>query len=367
MCNYHKDNMKPSLISKSKDTVQTFLQLIPYRKILAIAKRKWIFLFILPALIFSFYSCGLIDSNGGNNPQKIVVVNKIYTMNTDGTNIKFLAYGNKAQFSPDGNKIFFGNLNSINIDGTGLQQLIPQNLSVWDYNISNDGKIITFSTFYELYVMNIDGSGLIKLISRDTNFDFSTNESISPNDSLIAYQYNFEIGIMNSDGTNRKTLLVSDSANKYFNPVFTPDGNNLLFIRRDYYDDWYIIEYNLKTAASYYVLTGQPSDGITVLPDNLALFSANNSIQTLDIATHKDIILTDGYQESPSKDLSKIIYTKPKDPQKAVYIYDIGTRNITTLKPGFQWAVIQYPKFSPDGKQILFEADSTYIDGYLFQ
>ena len=367
MCKYHTYNMKPSLINKSKDTGLTFLRLIPYRKILAIAKRKWIFPFILPTFLFSFYSCGLIDSNGGNNPQKIVVVNKIYTMNTDGTNIKFLAYGDKAQFSPDGNKIFFGNLNSINIDGTGLQQLIPQNLSVWDYNISNDGKIITFSTPYELYLMNIDGSGLIKLNSKDTNFDFYTNESISPNDSLIVYENNFKICTMNPDGTGRKTLLVSDSANEYSNPVFTPDGKNLLFYRRDYYNEWYIIEYNLKTSASYYVVTGYPSDGITVLLDNFALFSANNSIQTLDLATHNDIILTDGYQESPSKDLSKIIYTKPKDPQKAVYIYDMGTRNITTIKPGFQWAVIQYPKLSPDGKQILFEADSTYIDGYLNQ
>ncbi len=326
---------------------------------------KWILLFIFPVIIIIFfYSCGVNDS--GMNPQKIVTVNKIYTMNIDGTNIKFLVYGDKAQFSPDGNKIYFGNLNTINIDGTDLQQLIPQNLSVGDYAFSDDYKKITFSTFYELYLMNIDGSSLIKLIPKDTSWDVFTNARISPNDSIIAYQFNVAIGIINSNGSNRKTLLVSDSANDFYNPVFTPDGKNLLFIQRNYFNEYFIYDYNFKTTGYSSIYSAHPTSGIEVSQDGFAIFSSDNNIQKLDLITHKDIILTAGYEESFSKGLNKIIFTKPNDPQKAIYIYDMNNGNITEIKSGLPWAVIQYPKLSPKGNLILFEADSTYTDGNYF-
>lgn len=316
-------------------------------------------------MLFFLNSCSLENINSGNDPSSIKVVQRIYTMNTDGTNIKFIGYdlnrsGFIAQYSPDGNKIFFGNLNSINADGTGLKSLVPSNFLVWDYFISNDGKKIVFNTTDELYLINIDGSSLTKITGNKG--DFYSYVCISPNDSLVAYNIDFSIGVVNSDGTNKKIILAADSIDSYFNPVFTSDGKNLLCVFQNYNFDYFITDYTLTTGFRPSVYAGRPANGIEVTPDGFALFSANNIIQKMNLTTYKVVNLTEGYEESLSNDRTKIIYTKLNDPQKAIYIYDINTGNISTIKPGFQWAVIQYPKLSPNGNQILFEADSTYVN-----
>jgi Tol biopolymer transport system component len=102
------------------------------------------------------------------------------------------------------------------------------------------------------------------------------------------------------------------------------------------------------------------------------LFTAGSSIlnQTLyihqiDLKSFKDTPITDDYDASYSKDCTKIIYTKPNDGSKAIYIYDLtsngsGSSGTKVISTNLSWANIQHPKLSPDGNHILFEADSTY-------
>jgi|GEM_PF-5026344 len=357
--------MRSFLIKQSGSRTTVYYKFLPYTIKFIFSKMKWILSFIFPAIIIiSFYSCGLEDTNGVNK-QKMATVSKVYIMDIDGTNLKFLAYGNKPQFSPDGSKIYFGNLNIINIDGSGLKQLVPQSVisqyqSVWDYTISNDGKKIVFSTFDALYIMNLDGSGLLKLIAASGS-NFYANESFSPTDSVIVFEDDFSVGSINSDGTNNKTLVSSDSAHQCYNPVYTSNGKDVLFINRDYYNDYSILDYILKTGEIGLVFSGQPTNGMEVTHYGFVIFSANNNIQKFDLATYKDVILTEGYEETFSKEWNKIIYLKPNDAQRAIYIYDLSTGTISTINTGLTWGGLNSPKLSPDGNHILFQVDSTYL------
>ncbi len=335
-----------------------------FRKQIIYSRIKSISFLVFTLFSLFFYSCGLLDAGNDHNPVRLVTVNKIYSIDTSGSNIKFLTYGNKPQFSPDGNKIYFGNMNTINIDGTGLQRLIPQDLSVWDFSFSNDYKKIVFSTFYELYIMNTDGSNLVKLIPKDTSWDFYTNARFSPNDSMIAFQSNFQISIINSNASNRKILLYSDSANHFYNPVFSNDGSKLFFIRRNYFNEYSIYQYNFKTTGYSSIYSAQPTNGLEVSPDGYLIFSSNNIIQEFNLTTGIATNLTDGCNENFNKLLNKIVYNKINDPDKAIYIYDIQTADITKIKSGLPWASIQYSSLSPKGNIIIFEADSSYFVPY---
>jgi len=113
------------------------------------------------------------------------------------------------------------------------------------------------------------------------------------------------------------------------------------------------------------------SEYIRVSPKGFAIFSGSKNareqsiyIHKIDLNTFKDAALTDGYDVSNSKDWTKFVYTKPNDPNKGIYIYslsgDLNSNSVISLKNNFPWAVIQHPKFSPDGNHIVFEADSTY-------
>ena len=85
---------------------------------------------------------------------------------------------------------------------------------------------------YEIYVMNADGSGIIRLTNNSAE---DTNPKWSPNRSHIAYISDLEGGhnvyIMSSDGKGRKQLTLGD--NDIRNIWWSPDGSKILLF---YYD-----------------------------------------------------------------------------------------------------------------------------------
>ncbi len=338
------------------------------------------FNFILP-LLFSliFLSCGLINPDGGNHPVRVNVVKRIYSMKPDGTGIKFLTHGTQAEFELGGKGIYYVNVNlyHMSIDGTGMRPLMTEGASVWDYRVSNDGEKIAVSTFVGLYSINSGGTGQAELASGSGD-DFYTDPCFSDKDSAILYKRSFALGMMNSDGGNKRIVLPSDSMHDYYQPQFTPDGENIIYTVRNYWGEWSIRTSDLKdylpTVIYKYTAFHDPSTGyeeMKISPNNMILFPAMVSdknktfqIHILNLNTKQDSVLTDGYDASFSGDFSKVLYTKPSDPDKAVYIYDLTSGTNTEIKTGLQWAVIAHPKLSEDRSLIIFEADSTYTSPY---
>ena len=188
----------------------------------------------------------------------------IFVMNADGTNpvaittnspLPDAMFNISPTWSPDGTKVAFisdrggfgrSEIWVINVDGTGLvklttniQHTIGAGVTVLSSDRSPswspDGSRIAFSSNrdsasqHELYVMNADGSNQIRLTIDSSDDD---SPSWSPDSQKIVFTKNGGIGkginIMNADGTN-----VVHITNDGVMPAWSPDGLRIAFLRFD--------------------------------------------------------------------------------------------------------------------------------------
>lgn len=158
---------------------------------------------------------------------------QITLINVDGSGLTVLTHvacSNESPFwSPEGQKIVFQS------DRTGTRQIFVMNADGSDLlqvtngpgdNISPAwsplGNKIAFSSNrdgnFEIYLMNIDGTGPLRLTTAPSNEDqpawspdgsrlaFITDRYVSPSDSPLP---NYEIFVMNADGTGQKRVTFS--------------------------------------------------------------------------------------------------------------------------------------------------------------
>jgi len=142
-------------------------------------------------------------------------------------------------WAPDNSKIAFAALNNnvfglytMNIDGSGITKLVDlanSSTPAW----SADSKKIVFVSGVdqnqEIYVVDADGSNLKRL----TNNSVSDNmPSWSPNGQKIAFSKSitsssYDICVMISDGSNAVKLINSSGLDEF--PKWSPDGLRIAF------------------------------------------------------------------------------------------------------------------------------------------
>jgi len=211
----------------------------------------------------------------------------------------------------------------INADGTNLIRLTDDDdRGKYRLSWSPDGSKITFGGMRgelynykcDIYIINADGSNRIKL----TDDGYSVWPSWSPDGSKIAYSpSNFKgIWIMNADGTNK--IKITDSGSW---ASWSPDGSKIAFERG--YD--------------IYTMNADGTNQICI---------TTNSSRT-------------NYSPSWSPDGSKIAFASyPFDPKETYYIYVMNAdgSNRTKINKGSR------PQWSPDGSKIAFTRySSIYI------
>jgi Tol biopolymer transport system component len=188
---------------------------------------------------------------------------EIYRMDINGENFTNLSNSpgndNLPQFSPDGSKIVFtsdrdGNreIYLMDTDGSNQRRLTNNNFIDHSPQFSPDGMEIVFYSLtyypysddgYDIYTINIDGTNLTKLTPDNMYFINTaiTGEDgpnvldaaphYSPDGSKIIFmtsvQNNYVVNIMNTDGSNPVTII--DQAGMNFAPFFYPNISKILF------------------------------------------------------------------------------------------------------------------------------------------
>lgn len=186
------------------------------------------------------------------NDNNVSGTNDIYSIKIDGSDEIKLTNQNDnfcPQYFPDNKSIIFSSSNNtwagiyiMNINGSNKQLLTPQNKSFGDPKISPNGNMILITSNdwngSQIFVMNSDGSNLKQITFTVSSKIFpghprdgNCNPVWSPNSNKLAY-VSYENGspdifIINSKGTGNKRL--TDTPLRDENPVWTKDGNYLLF------------------------------------------------------------------------------------------------------------------------------------------
>lgn len=177
----------------------------------------------------------------------------LFLRSVDGTNVKQItaedANDCTPAFSPDGSWIVFardrnynwgglaanwsggGAICVIRPDGSGFRRLTSEQAVAWDPHFSRDGQTILFwggTNTPSKFAVPLDGTQPPKEVLSGQGYA----AVYSPDEQHIAFakgQYSpdFEIFLADSDGTNPRQL--TDSHEGCFHPVFTPDGQHVLY------------------------------------------------------------------------------------------------------------------------------------------
>jgi Tol biopolymer transport system component len=197
-------------------------------------------LLLMPATVSAQWEKIAFQSQRDGNPE-------IYIMNTNGTEQLRLTvnsvFDGDPAFSPGGEKIAFsswrdGNEEVYIMHADGSSQTRLTNSPGVDAHptFSPDGSKIAFvserSGHLGIWVMNIDGSNPVELMDGFAG----TEPEFSPDGTKIVFcgtggsGADFEIWIMNADGTSRDNLsqeYLSDDSS----PSFSPDGTKIIYFR----------------------------------------------------------------------------------------------------------------------------------------
>lgn len=146
----------------------------------------------------------------------------------------------KFSWSPDGTRIVYLGIDRLiyvaNADGTGYARLPKMPSDVRDIDWSPDGSKLLYSKNGAIFVVNLDGSELTKLIGPVPGSDgptFNVQPTWSPDMTQILFTQrsnNSDVFIMNSDGTAARRLLNTRLTDA---PAWSPDGTKLAFYQFD--------------------------------------------------------------------------------------------------------------------------------------
>ena len=252
-----------------------------------------------------------------------------------------------------------------------------------DFNpsVSPDTKKITFvsdrSGNRDIYVINLDwmdgytqwrASNLINLTNSDENEwtpVFSPTEDKSVFSTYFPSNDNYDIFIMNADGSSRTNLTNSEIYEKF--PQFSPDGSFLV------YQGWQkgkmeIFFLGLLDRNNINITRNVQSNDIlphgnSFSPDgesivftserdgdrNIYLMKINGS-EIEKLTTHE----SDDYEPTFSPDGESIVFTSERDGNKEIYIIYLRDKKIENLSnnQGDDWN----PRFYPDNQKIVFQS-----------
>jgi Tol biopolymer transport system component len=160
---------------------------------------------------------------------------RVLVMNADGTGRRDVGYGMHPAWSPDGQKLVvsWSGIEIISVDGTTRQQVAGWgNYPSW----SPDGRTIAYDCGLgpsDLCLVDADGSNDRLLATGATEADWSPDGSRIVHMRWSSTTENYEIWVMNRDGTNATRLTTSEDV-FHSSPAWSPDGRKIVFWKWDW-------------------------------------------------------------------------------------------------------------------------------------
>tara|TARA_Y100000591_G_scaffold308443_1_gene308756 strand:- start:75 stop:1157 length:1083 start_codon:yes stop_codon:yes gene_type:complete len=194
----------------------------------------------------------------------------------------------------------------------------------------------------------------------------------SPVDDKVAFSTyfpendNYDIFIMNEDGTDKENLTNTPSYEKF--PQFSPDGSFLIFQgwkngKMEIYFTG-ILDKNIinltRNTKSHDII----SHGNSFSPDGQSIVftserDGNRNIYFMNINGSEITAITkhesDDYEPIFSPDGQSIVFTSERDGNKEIYLFETESKKLKNLSnhPGNDWN----PRFYPDNNKIVFQSD----------
>ncbi len=208
---------------------------------------------------------------------------------------------------------------------------------------SPDGSKIAFGRTTgqntDIYVMNVNGTGLKRLTTAPEN---DHAPQWSPDGTKIAFRSdrdgNGEIYVMNADGSNQ-TRLTNNPAREH-GPDWSPDGTRIIFSSdRSGNDDIYVMN---ADGSDVKQLTTNPADdfGASWSPDGeRVVFRSDRNgapevyIMNIDGSGQTNLTNNDGWDRGPawSPDGNKVIFYSDRDGDYEIYVMNPDGTNQTRL------------------------------------
>jgi Tol biopolymer transport system component len=181
------------------------------------------------------------------------LVGDIYVMDADGSHEHKIGFGGNPQWSPDGQKIafhtytmgsngpFFGTLNVMNVDGTGVHQVATD---AFDPSWTPDSRTLAFGGLNQEQITNvgtvgIDANGQKFFITHDPAY--ACQPTVSHDGKLIAYTAlghrttrlasAFHLEVVDINGTTEPRELTGEIAGEW-SPSWSPD-QRIIAVERD--------------------------------------------------------------------------------------------------------------------------------------
>ncbi len=156
----------------------------------------------------------------------------LYIINRDGSNPRLVPVGaGTPSWSPDGSRIVFFDADAeiyvINVDGTGLIQITADGYQdthpAWSPDSSEIAFVSNRSGDYAVWAIQSDGSGLRFI--HDCPGDWAAEPAWSPDGQWISFQYMGEVWATDRDGGNLRRITVGGG----WDGTWSPDGTRFAF------------------------------------------------------------------------------------------------------------------------------------------
>jgi Tol biopolymer transport system component/Tfp pilus assembly protein PilF len=263
-----------------------------------------------------------------------------------------LANDTLPKVSPDGTKIVFTSdrdgpyeLYVMNIDGSGLKRLTSNSVQEAAPAWSPDGRSIAFDVVTtplheaDTWVMSADGGNRVNL-TKSPGYD--GRPAFSPEGTRIAFAsnrgasdlFNFDIWVMNADGSNPRRL--TDYAEYEADVTWSPDGKRIAFTRAiEKKFDILVINadgtnpVNLtNTAQSDETVPAWSPDGRRIaFASNRGSQNGNYNIWVMDAdgANPRMVVIPSGHSTEPAwtPDGRRLVFQSTRDFNLEIYIADV--------------------------------------------